>query len=55
MLEIFNGIIRHLLTAGGGVFVSKGILDASQIDVVVGAVIAIFGVAWSVFDKRKKK
>lgn len=51
--DVIAGIVRHLLTAGGGVLVSKGLIEAGQLDIVVGAVIAIGGVAWSIVAKKK--
>lgn len=55
MLEVILGIIRHLLTAGGGVLVSNGILEAGQVETAVGAVLALVGIVWSVWDKKKAK
>ena len=42
------GIVRHLLTTFGGVLVSKGTIDAGQLEIVAGGIIAIAGVVWSV-------
>jgi hypothetical protein len=49
------GIARHILTAVGGVFVSKGTVDGSELEVIVGAVVALAGVIWSVVAKNKNK
>lgn len=51
--EMVLGLVRHLLTFGGGLLVTKGVVDAGTVEAVVGAAITIGGAVWSVFDKRK--
>lgn len=51
--DIVLGLVRHLLTAGGGALVTKGVLTAPDVDTAVGAIIALVGVVWSVFAKKK--
>ena len=46
------GILRHVLTAVGGSLVAKGTIDASSLEMVVGAVTTLVGVAWSIGNKR---
>ena len=46
-------LIRHLLTAAGGFLVAKGLASADQVGELVGAVVSIAGVAWSIFNNRK--
>lgn len=46
-------LIRHLLTAAGGFIVAKGLASADQVGELVGAVVSIAGVAWSIFNNRK--
>ena len=46
------GVVRHVLTLGGGYLVARGTLDASSADTLVGAGVSIAGVIWSVIDKR---
>lgn len=48
-----QGFVRHLLTFGGGFLVANDTIDASQLDTAVGALVALAGVVWSVFDKKK--
>ena len=51
---VIQAIVRHLLTiAGGGLLASWGI-DGSTIEAIAGAIATLTGVAWSVYDKRKK-
>jgi hypothetical protein len=49
---MIGGLVRHLMTAGGGFLVAKGYVDASMWAEIVGAVVAIVGVAWSLFNKK---
>ena len=44
--------VRHGLTLGAGVLLTKGVVDASGADQLVGAGIAIFSVIWSIAEKR---
>ena len=49
--EIIFGLVRHVLTLVGGYYVSKGQIDQSSVDTVIGALTGIAGVAWSVKHK----
>ena len=49
--EIVFGLVRHLLTLVGGYYVSKGQIDQSSVDTVIGALTGIAGVAWSIQHK----
>lgn len=51
--ELIGGVVRHVLTLGGGALVANGALDATQAETLVGAAMAIFGVAWSIWAKRR--
>lgn len=51
--ELVGGIVRHVLTIAGGALVTNGALDPSQAETLIGAAMAIFGVAWSVWAKRR--
>lgn len=48
------GIVRHLLTTFGGVLVSKGTIDAGQLEIIAGSLVALAGVVWSVLAKPAK-
>jgi hypothetical protein len=45
--------IRHGLTAVGGVLVGAGYLSNGDVEVAVGAIMTLVGVAMSVYDKRQ--
>lgn len=49
--EVIFGLVRHVLTLVGGYYVSKGQIDQSSVDTVIGALTGIAGVAWSVKNK----
>ena len=53
MNETIAGIIRHLLTIGGGFLVAKGTIDSGQAELAAGAFTSIIGIIWSVMAKRK--
>ena len=46
------GIIRHVLTAAGGIAIATGYVTAGEVEVIVGAVVTLAGVAWSIWDKK---
>lgn len=50
-----EGTIRHVLTFGGGFVVAKGWLSAEELTAVVGGLLAVAGVAHSIYQKRKAK
>jgi hypothetical protein len=49
---IVGSFVRHLLTTAGGYLVSRGLLDASQVEPFAGAVLIIGGIVWSIIQKR---
>jgi hypothetical protein len=50
--DVIGGLVRHLLTFGGGFLVTNGTITDTDLQAVVGGVIAIGGVLWSIFAKR---
>jgi len=47
------GIVRHILTFGGGILVAKGLLDDGMVAEISGAVITLIGAIWSIVAKNK--
>ena len=45
-------LIRQILTIAGTVLVAKGYVQASDIEPVIGALLTIGSVVWSLADKR---
>jgi len=46
-------IIRHFLTFGAGYLVSKGLVDSGSSEELIGAIMSITAVGWSIAEKRK--
>ena len=55
MKESILGIIRHVLTTAGGAVAAQGHLTTDDVTISVGAILALLGVVWSVWEKRKAK
>jgi len=53
--EIVLGIVRHLLTALGGVLVTRGLADAAGVESAAGALLSLAGFVWSVVAKARAK
>ncbi|QDP60569.1 MAG: hypothetical protein Unbinned338contig1000_62 [Prokaryotic dsDNA virus sp.] len=51
--EEILGIARHILTTAGGALASRGIIDSTETELIVGAIITVAGVAWSIIAKRR--
>ncbi len=52
--ESILGVVRHILTFGGGLLVSKGALDEPMMLEAVGSIITLIGIIWSVRQKAEK-
>jgi hypothetical protein len=50
---VIGAFARHLLTTLGGILVSKGLLESSQVEPLAGAVLVIGGVVWSLIQKKR--
>ena len=46
------GIVRHVLTFGGGLLAGKGVIDESVAVEITGALITLIGIVWSYLDKK---
>lgn len=49
--EALSGILRHILTFAGGWLVTKGYFDSGTLQQVIGAILVIGGVIFSVVSK----
>ena len=45
-------LVRQILTVAGTALVAKGLVEASDIEPEIGALLTIGSVIWSVADKR---
>jgi hypothetical protein len=50
--ETVLGIIRHLLTFGGGFISAEGLATAEETNIAVGAAMTLVGFAASVIQKK---
>lgn len=48
-----GAVLRQLLTFAGGILVSRGLVSADQAPELVGAVLTVAGIAWSLVQKRR--
>jgi len=48
-----SSLIRHGLTAAGGFLVAKGLASADQVGELVGAIVTLIGVVWSMKNNKK--
>lgn len=46
------GILRHVLTFGGGILITKGIVDEAIAAEIVGSLLTLVGAVWSVIAKK---
>lgn len=47
-------LIRQVLTVAGTALVAKGYVQASELEPLIGALLTISSVIWSVADKRSR-
>ena len=47
------GIIRHMLTFGGGFMTQNGMATDDQVTTAVSAAVTLIGVIWSILSKKK--
>jgi hypothetical protein len=47
-------LIRHGLTAAGGFLIARGVASAEQITELVGAILSLASVGWSIKSNLKK-
>jgi hypothetical protein len=50
--QIF-GILRHTMTAVGGILIAKGFIGDVAWTELTGAALKLVGVVWSIVDKKK--
>jgi hypothetical protein len=46
--------VRHALTFGGGFIAAKGWMDQGMVAEVIGAMMTLAGVAWSLYEKKSR-
>ena len=53
MKDQLSGLIRHALTFVGGIIVTKGLIDESLFQEVLGGIMTLLGAGWSIWQKKK--
>lgn len=53
MLATISGIIRHVMTFGGGFLIDKDLTTVTEWENAVAALVTLIGVAWSIYEKKK--
>lgn len=48
------GLVRHILTFGGGILVGKGHLDEATMTELVGGLMTVIGTIWSITSPEKQ-
>ena len=51
--DVILGVVRHVLTFGGGFLASAGVIAASDVEMAVGAIVTLVGIVWSALQKKK--
>ncbi len=51
--EQLLGLVRHALTVIGGAAVAKGYIEDSIAQEIIGVVLTVIGIVWSVTSKKK--
>lgn len=52
-VEMITGLLRHVLTFGGGYLVTKGVVDEGTLELGIGAIVTLVGIGWSAFAKKQ--
>jgi len=52
--EQLLGVVRHVLTFGGGYLVSNGYINGSTLETITALIITIAGLIWSAKSPEKK-
>ncbi|MDE2096394.1 MAG: hypothetical protein KGL39_04045 [Patescibacteria group bacterium] len=53
MNPIYQTIIQNVLKAAGAVAVANGVVTDAQWQTIAGAVVALVGVAWDVYQSKQ--
>lgn len=55
MFTAILAIVRHVLTAGGAALATNGLLESSEVEAAVGAVVTVLATVWSIIEKARAK
>jgi hypothetical protein len=51
--EMILGVVRHVLTFAGGFLITKGIIDEALSQEIIGGVVSLVGLVWSIWTKKQ--
>lgn len=51
--EIIGGLVRAILSALGGILVTKGWLDNGTLETIIGGTVTVIVAIWSILAKKK--
>ena len=51
--EQLLGIVRHILTAAGGIIIARGLVSEALWEQIAGAALTVAGLVWSILSKKK--
>jgi hypothetical protein len=52
---VVTALVRHVLTAVSGALVVRYGIDGNALELIAGGVAGAAGIAWSLWDKRRKR
>ena len=50
--EMVSGVIRHIAGFAAGALVSTGLFDAAQTETIIGVLMGVAALAWSILAKK---
>lgn len=53
--EIIGSTVRTTLATAAGGLIAKGYIDATTLDMLIGGVIGLMTLGWSIWQKKKAK
>lgn len=53
MNPAFHSSLRHILTILGGYAIGRGWIESAALEPIIGALLVLTSVAWSVYASRK--
>ena len=53
LIGSWQTIVRSLVKAGAGGLATKGIIEQSEVETVVSAVVLLFSILWGIWEKKK--
>jgi hypothetical protein len=54
MQDYVLGIVRHFLTTAAGGLIAQGYVNNDQASAIIGGIVALIGVAWSLLQKYEQ-